>query len=88
MPPTIAANFPALILSRPNSGPIVLNSKTSISAGNAPLLSRIASLLLSSTEKFPDMIPDPPGMWLRIVGAEITTSSKTIANGEPILSLV
>ena len=29
MPPTIAANFPALMLSRPNSGPIVLNSKTS-----------------------------------------------------------
>ena len=32
----------------------------------------------------PVMMPDPPGMWLWITGAEITSPSRTMAKGWPI----
>jgi hypothetical protein len=38
----------------------------------------------SSTVKLPVMMPDPPGMWLWITGAEITWSSSTMAKGADI----
>ena len=59
-----------------------------ISAGSAPARSRIASRVDSSGVKLPVMMPDPPEMCAWITGAEITSSSSTIANGLPMFSAV
>ena len=39
-------------------------------------------------EKLPVMIPDPPAMWDWMTGAEMTSSSSTMAKGEPMFSAV
>ena len=57
---TMHATFPASILSWPNSGPTVRSSKNSKLAGSDPARNNVASLVLSSTSKFPVIIPDPP----------------------------
>jgi hypothetical protein len=36
----------------------------------------------------PVMMPEPPGMWLWITGAEITSSSSTMAKGLPMFCAV
>ncbi len=82
------ASRPASMLSCPSSGPIVRSSRKVSSAGSAPARSSTARSVDSSTEKLPVMMPDPPGMWLWITGAEITSSSRTIAKGEPMFSAV
>ena len=41
-----------------------------------------------STVKLPEMMPEPPRIGWRMLGAEITLSSSTIANGLPTLSWV
>ncbi len=76
------------MLSWPSSGPIVRSSRNVSSAGSAPARSSTASSVDSSTVNRPVMIPDPPGMWLWITGAEMTSSSSTIAKGEPMFSAV
>ena len=57
-------------------------------AGNAPDDSCTDSRVVLSTLKLPVMIPDPPGMAVWIVGAEITLSSSTMAKGLPMLLAV
>ncbi len=85
---TRQAMVPASMLSCPSSGPTVRSSRKVSSAGSAPARSSTARLVDSSTEKLPVMMPDPPGMWLWITGAEITSSSSTMAKGEPMFSAV
>ena len=85
---TTVATLPASMLSCPSSGPMVRSSRNSSPAGKAPARSSTARLVDSSTEKLPVMMPDPPGMWLWITGALITSSSSTMAKGLPIFSAV
>jgi len=70
------------------SGPMVRSSRNSSFAGRAPARKSTASCVLSSTVKFPVMMPDPPGICDRITGAEITSSSSTMAKGAPMFCAV
>jgi len=85
---TMQAILPAAMLSAPSSGPMVRSSRNSRPAGSAPARSSTASCVLSSTVKLPVMMPEPPGMWLWITGALMTSLSRTIAKGLPMFSAV
>ena len=63
-PPAIAASLPESMLSWPSSGPMVRSSRKVSPAGKAPARNSTASLVDSSTEKLPVMMPEPPAMWL------------------------
>jgi hypothetical protein len=55
---------------------------------SAPARSRTASSVELSTVKLPVICPDPPVIACRITGAEITSSSSTMAKGAPTLAAV
>ena len=69
-------------------GQLARAARMVISAGSAPARKRTARRVESSTVKLPVMMPDPPGMWLWITGAEITWLSSTMAKGWPMLFAV
>ena len=48
----------------------------------------MARLLADSTVKLPEIWPLPPRIGSRMTGAEMTSSSSTIANGRPTFSCV
>ena len=83
-----AAILPLSMESWPSSGPMVRSSRNFIAAGSAPDRSSTARLVEDSTVKLPVMMPVPPPIWLWMVGAEITLSSSTMANGSPICAAV
>ena len=56
--------------------------------GSAPERSCTASVPADSTVKFPEICPEPPRIASRMTGADSTLLSRTMANGEPTLSLV
>ena len=74
--------------SHARSGPTVRSSRKVIPSGSAPARNSTARLVDSSTVKLPVMMPEPPGIWLWITGALITSSSSTMAKGEPMFSAV
>lgn len=57
-------------------------------AGRAPARSKAARSFALSTEKLPEIWPDPPVMGSRITGADSTLSSSTMAKGLPTLARV
>ena len=85
---TTMAIRPAAILSAPSSGPMVRSSRKSSPAGKAPARKSTARLVDSSRVKLPVMMPEPPAICAWITGAEITSSSSTIAKGLPMLLAV
>jgi len=79
---------PASMLSWPSSGPMVRSSRKVSSAGRAPARSRIDSWFAWSKSIDPEIWPDPPVIAERMTGAEMTSLSRTIAKGWPILAEV
>ncbi len=80
--------MPIAIESLPKSGPTVRSSTTFNGAGKAPARSNNASSLASATVNEPLISPRPPAITLRITGAVMTLSSRTIAKERSILFLV
>ena len=72
----------------PRLGPTVRSSTMVRSAGSAPARSRTARSLALSAVKLPDIWPLPPVIGSRICGAEITLSSRMIANRRPTFCCV
>ena len=85
---TMLAIAPARIESAPSSAPTERSSITFNGAGRAPARRSTESSLADSTVKLPEMMPEPPRIGSRMLGAEITLSSSTIANGLPTFSCV
>src|SRR5882724_1750981 len=56
--------------------------------GSSPARSRIAMSAASWTVKPPEICPDPPRIGSRMMGADKTSLSNTIANGLPTFSCV
>ena len=88
MVPMIEAILPAAIESAPRPGPTERSSTMVSFAGSEPARSRIARSLAVWTVKLPLIWPEPPRIGSRITGAEITLSSRTMANGRPTFCCV
>jgi hypothetical protein len=86
--PTSMAIVPFAIESAPSSALIELSSTTVRSTGSAPERSAIASWLALSTVKLPEICAVPPMIGSLMLGAEMTSPSRMIANGLPTFSLV
>jgi hypothetical protein len=85
---TSAASSPAAMLSAPSSGPMVRSSRKVISAGSAPARSKDRQLGRAFHREVAGDLPRPPVIACRITGAEITSSSSTMAKGAPTLAAV
>ena len=86
--PTTEPILPVAIVSAPSPAPTVLSSITSNGAGKAPERKRTAKSFALCNVKFPEICPRPPGIGSRIVGADKTLSSKTIAKRSLTCSVV
>ena len=86
--PIMPAVSPAAMESAPSEGPTVRSSTIVSLVGSAPERSWTARLFAVSTEKLPEIWPEPPRMGSRMTGAERTLLSRTMAKGAPTLSFV
>jgi len=82
------ARKPLRMESAPKSGPTVLSSSTITGAGSAPALSMTARSLAWSGEKLPVICACPEGIGSRIMGADTTFPSRTMASLLPTLVAV
>ncbi len=81
--PMREAVTPARMESEPSEGPTERSSTMVSLAGSAPERRMMASSLVSSTEKRPEICPEPPRMGVWMTGAETTLPSSTMAKGLP-----